>query len=57
MEPVADAEELFVGEMGQLKAKLGSTGSMPTIFKVSAFKQPWKLGSHRGTGAGSETFI
>lgn len=39
--PDAGTKELFVLEdWGQLKAKLGSTGSMLTIFRVSAFEQP-----------------
>lgn len=38
--PDAGTKELFVLEdWGQLKAKLGSTGSMLTIFRVSAFEQ------------------
>lgn len=66
--PVAGTEELVGGRnWGQLKAKAkpGSAGSTLAIFKVSAFEQPWKLGSmmcnrvcntHRSTGTGSEIF-
>lgn len=45
--PVAGTKKLFGGEnWGHLKAKakLESTGSMLMIFRVSAFKQLWKLG-------------
>lgn len=67
--PVAGTKELFVGgDWGQLKAKaeLGSTGSTLMIFKVSAFKQPWKLSYSvcnslcnipRSSGTGSEILI
>lgn len=61
--PDAGTKELFVLEdWGQLKEKLGSTGSTLTIFRVSAFEQSWKLSYslcnavsniHRSSGTGS----